>query len=295
MDQLWETHGHYLADRANNEELLKLARILHRNAKITFQEPEDPQEWLRSFSGDNIRWEALGLLFCLWAYGAMTWADSDAPLLSLEGKEKNRNEFVLEMKAAASLCVTLCGETDRVNTLMVALLYKHNLLQSICSGDTSKLYQFHYLWLGRSRKPIGVLLWRQHGDLVSAATALGLHRELEPGKSNTNLPAEMRRRIFGLVFAIDKSLATFTGRPPVLSRRFCAANLPKDISDEVLLKGEPELSRAISRLDSNGWNTDGQIYPATTLRVKFIMSMIQDEILEFSLGNPLECQQSSIL
>lgn len=131
--------------------------------------------------------------------------------------------------------------------------------------------------------------------MVSATTALGLHRELETGKSNTTLPAEVRRRVFAIVFAIDKSLATFTGRPPALSRRFCASNLPRDISDEVLLMGEPELSNAVSRLDANGWNTDGQIYPATLLRVKYIMSMIQDEILEFSLGNPIECQQSSIL
>lgn len=94
----------------------------------------------------------------------------------------------------------------------------------------------------------------------------------------------MRRRIYAIVFTIDKVLATFMGRPPALSGRYNSCPAPLDISDEVLMGGEPGLSNAVALLDSNGWNTDGQIYQATVLRERFYEGQIRDEVLEISLG-----------
>lgn len=65
--RLWEVHGNLLRTR-RGEDLEKLAMTLHRNAMTPFREPEDTNAYLAAFTGENIRWEALGMLFinCRW-------------------------------------------------------------------------------------------------------------------------------------------------------------------------------------------------------------------------------------
>lgn len=127
------------------------------------------------------------------------------------------------------------------------------------------------------------MLWRQHGDLNNAATGLGLHRDrdLDPVP---NITSEMRRRIWSVVFSLDKTIAAFTGRPPGLSHRYSACPLPLDISDETLLAPREERERAIHLLDSDGWNTSGEYYPSTSCRAVMMHSLILSEVLEMSLG-----------
>lgn len=128
------------------------------------------------------------------------------------------------------------------------------------------------------------MLWRQHGDLNNAATGLGLHRDrdLDPVP---NITTEMKRRIWSVVFSLDKTIAAFTGRPPGLSHRYSACPQPLDISDETLLAPREERERAIHLLDSNGWNTSSEYYPATSCRAILMHSLILSEVLEMSLGS----------
>jgi hypothetical protein len=51
------------------------------------------------------------------------------------------------------------------------------------------------------------------------------------------------------------------------------------------MSGGMALSNAISSLDQNGWNTDGEIYHTTTLRTCMSYALIRDEILELALGS----------
>ena len=88
---------------------------------------------------------------------------------------------------------------------------------------------------------VGLVVWRQLGDLVSAVTALGLHR-LTPGKSFTFL-SEMKKRIFNATFVCNMGNSLLTGRPPSLSHRFSNLLLPLDVSDEVLMRGGDRASK----------------------------------------------------
>jgi len=56
---------------------------------------------------------------------------------------------------------------------------------------------------------------------VSASTALGLHREIE--NRPITFVSEMKRRIFTVVFNIDKGSSLLTGRPPALRLAFSAS------------------------------------------------------------------------
>jgi hypothetical protein len=128
------------------------------------------------------------------------------------------------------------------------------------------------------------MYWRQHGDLVSMTTALGLHRDVDTASRKPTISSEIRRRIFAAVFNIDKVNATLMGRPPMMSARYTSTPLPLDLSDESLLAGEPALSQAIAALDPNGWSTNGQIYSTTILRARTSFAYIRDEVLALALG-----------
>jgi hypothetical protein len=137
---LWSTFGKYLSKSKNTRELEPISQVLWRNALTVLEEPEEPLAWLDSFSGYNIRWEALGVLFASWCWGAMASPESDAIFEAQEDHWKDKGYFVRQMKECASLCAVFCGHTDLVNPIAINLLYNNCLLQSIlgAGGDTSE-------------------------------------------------------------------------------------------------------------------------------------------------------------
>lgn len=58
---------------------------------------------------------------------------------------------------------------------------------------------------------LGLVVWRQLGDLASATTALGLHRQVDTG-NKMSVIAEWKRFLFVVVFNIDKCASLLTGR-----------------------------------------------------------------------------------
>lgn len=110
-------------------------------------------------------------------------------------------------------------------------------------------------------------------------TYLGLHATggalLDKG-----ICTQIKRRLFGKIFHGDKVVATFAGRPPMLSLRFVSTLLPLDVSDEVLLGITPWRDNIV---DENGWNTLGEIYSSTLLRARAYMGFIRDSILDNTL------------
>lgn len=51
------------------------------------------------------------------------------------------------------------------------------------------------------------------------------------------------------------------------------------------MEGGDVLELAISRLDAEGWNTDGAIYDSTTCRIMNLYALGMDQIMEIFLGN----------
>lgn len=94
---------------------------------------------------------------------------------------------------------------------------------------------------------------------------------------------------------MDKMQASFVGRPPLMNYRYCTIDPPLDLSDEVLVEGGEALSKAISELDSNGWNTHGGRYRMTPSRLRFQMAICREQTLELALGThqPQELKQKT--
>lgn len=61
--------------------------------------------------------------------------------------------------------------------------------------------------------------------------------------------------------------------------------MPLDLSDDQLFLEGSQLDSVLSRLDSNGWNTDGRLNRTTWMRVWFQHCRIREDILEIALGS----------
>ncbi|MCJ1243675.1 hypothetical protein MMC30_000872 [Trapelia coarctata] len=103
--------------------------------------------------------------------------------------------------------------------------------------------------------------------------------------------AELRKRLFCAAFIQDKQLATFTGRPLALSRRYIRYQLSLGLSDEELVTEGEQLADLVSGLDADGWSPENKRSHTAVTRALRLMSLIRDEILEVSLGPDLRLGQ----
>lgn len=114
------------------------AQQIIRNTKSELHDKEDPVEWFETFSGSNLRWEALGILFTYWSFGALASAEGDSIFSSAFQRPKSRAQAMIEMKECAASCIALSSHVDHGNPLVVYLMYKHSLLETMVSGDASE-------------------------------------------------------------------------------------------------------------------------------------------------------------
>ncbi|KAE8371329.1 putative fungal-specific transcription factor [Aspergillus bertholletiae] len=218
------------------------------------------------FTGANLRWEFVGLIFALAGLGASV--SSSSPLFSLNGKDEiSSDAFAMEMAAASHACLEICRQYDNVNDLVVWLNYTYYVLSSNIMGETSHQ------------------IYAQFGDLVSCIHAMGLHR---PHPLESSIPfflSQARKRIFAASYRTDKNLATFLGRPPRLPYHYCDVGLPLDLDDHTLVLDPVSLDRAVRQLTPDGWGTvNGGLRPATVIRLRYMVARLREQVMELSLG-----------
>jgi chromatin structure-remodeling complex subunit RSC3/30 len=95
---------------------------------------------------------------------------------------------------------------------------------------------------------------------------------------------ELRKRLMAGAYIMDKQLSTFLRRPPQIIWRYCDVQLPLDLRYDEILADPPTRDAAISRLDANGWNSQGVIQTAPWMRVSLLVSSIKEQIVELSLN-----------
>lgn len=69
------------------------------------------------------------------------------------------------------------------------------------------------------------------GVAYRLALGLGLHREPRDGTDTSD--AEIRRRLFWIVYCFDSGFNITTGRPPSAADHSISTHLPRDINDKV--------------------------------------------------------------
>lgn len=138
ISSLWSNFGQALRQPRKSKDLRDIAQLLTRNTMSVLQDTDDPDEWMASLTGRNLRWETIGILFSVLGGVLLACPDDDPFWSTQSGRRMHRKEFALEMKECVDECVKLSNQMDNINILMVSLLFKRIILESQCTGDTSK-------------------------------------------------------------------------------------------------------------------------------------------------------------
>jgi hypothetical protein len=131
---------------------------------------------------------------------------------------------------------------------------------------------------------IGNFAWRRLGDLATTIYALGMHHEIESQADVSCFFKESRKKCFGASYTLDKAIATLLGRPPRISSQYATQSIPLNLSDEETMADGDELLSHMSKLNANGWNTDGMIRCCSWIRTRTLVARIREEVLLLSLG-----------
>lgn len=255
-------------------------RVVQNTAEI-FEVPPSTggKDFHTLFTHSAIRLEIIGVLCSL--------AGRAGHLGLARGKfdsQASRSLFARKMLAASDAAWYICRILTPLNDLTIWLVHENLLLSNVVNGDSSKNFNFEYVYrAANSNVYSGPHSWNRLGELSTDIFALGLHRDTESSKKMPEFLLESRRRQFAAAYQLDKSIATFLGRPPRIPFRYADCRMPLDISDEALATDGTSLDYLPEELDSNGWNVRGLFQRSSWMRVRFIISTFRDEVLEVSL------------
>lgn len=222
-------------------------------------------------SGSGLRWEVVGLYCAQLGIYLGGEKDLSISLTAHKSWKSDRKTMMRKVYQACMQCESFCERIGAVNDLMLWFVMTTVLYATWCLGDDS----YHVL--------------RQLGDMTSVFLALGYHKGVPTDARTPTYLVQLRRIAAAWAHDHDKTSATFTSRPPRLSRHFCVLELPFDLPDSVLTGPAQELEQAILRLDENGWsNSNGKnINPVVRQRVEALLVPIREQALELKNGRPV--------
>lgn len=261
-------------DWTNDSSLAVAGNRLTANTERVLSMPNHVrfQDFTSYYTGENLRWEAIGCFLAACGLGLFGLSADQDELAFVGHLEQDKQRLMFRVLEAANACVALCEDAGQGTDLGFWFMVENCVQASQVLGDA------HYA------------VWRKLCDLATAIFARGLH-EIDESSGAPFWLQEMRRRGLGCAYACDKTLSTFVGRPPRISKRYCNIRIPLDLSyDELALEGE-ELAAARSQLDAEGWNTHPTSVrgtPFMSLRVWVLEACICEEVLELNLGPPPE-------
>jgi hypothetical protein len=104
---------------------------------IVIEDNVTAETFHQSFTGSQLRWEILGLIFTNLALALDSLMDSS----DLQISNQERQSLSRELTHASNLVVGFCARAESLNDLIVWLLHNNAILLTIQYGDTSKLFQ----------------------------------------------------------------------------------------------------------------------------------------------------------
>ncbi|KAK5996606.1 hypothetical protein PT974_01943 [Cladobotryum mycophilum] len=268
LSSLHERFGSYLGDCRVDSQLEEIAHFLSNNTAKPFREDEpDPEKWFGQFTGANLRWESVGMVFM---YSELWYREEEKKQKGETGEVDvyvSRREWPEVARICLGLCIDLGRRFSSGNSLLLILCRRRTMVESIHLGDAS------------------LSCWRGAAECAALATFLGMHVELNDPSRRPTLASQVRRSLFAQIFTGDKDAVLFTGRPPFFGHRYVSTPMPLDINDLDLISGGEALERAVESLDDRGWNTVGGLYCSTVVRARYMIALIRDELVEVALGN----------
>ncbi len=261
-------------DLTSSDVCTQVTELLHANTMVPLRLAKNVRfrDFTSYYTGTKLRWEAIGVFLTICGYSLMFLPCEDKELDFVGHSEQDKQRLLIRLLEAGDACVAFCNETVHDTDLSFWLMIENCTFASQVLGDA------HYS------------VWRRLGDLSTAIFARGLHAIGE----GSGLPlwlTELRRKGLSIAYVLDKTLSSFVGRPPRISKRYCHIEAPLDLEfDELALEGD-ELAEVVSKLDVNGWKTRTEPERdrfSGCLRLWVKEGRIREEALELCLGPPQE-------
>ncbi|KAL4954549.1 hypothetical protein BDW69DRAFT_183442 [Aspergillus filifer] len=247
---------------ANIRSLIEKTKGNLRSSMLKMHPNTTKEDFLSSFTGENVRMEFIGLTFVL-AGVACLYTDTRPTFDDMT--------FATEMYAAARISLQICDAYNQVNDLTTWARYINLHLSSVLLGNANEA------------------VYQVFNESVTELFVMGFHRLTS---SPPNVPffiLESRRRIFAAAVSRDKAAATLFGRPPRIDGRFCDMTLPSDLDDEEVILDNNQLREVFKQVDENGWKrTTGKnrgIRQSSLIRLRYQHALLQEKVLRLSLGN----------
>ena len=120
-NSLWTTYARQLAEPRRPEDLEAISTILCKNAEKELEEFEDWDQWFRSCSGTNLRWETVGCIFGALTSAVLSLPERDSFFSTQQGERRSRRNLSMELKDCVQACIPLSNYMDLINLPMVAL------------------------------------------------------------------------------------------------------------------------------------------------------------------------------
>ncbi|KAF2197230.1 hypothetical protein GQ43DRAFT_444426 [Delitschia confertaspora ATCC 74209] len=264
---VWSTYRQVL-ERQKPEELIQFSTKVWTNTlkPIGMTQNTTPRQFQAMTTGENLRWEIVGLIFALVGIMGHSLQDGDPIFCSHDDAPVDRIKLIIKMSNMTESCVQFCNEFEIMNDPYLWLLYVNTII--CCSLNAKGSYSN----------------WQKSSYILQAVTAFGLHQEIKVDAHTPFFMTEFRKRLFTACYENDKFNASFVGRPPRLTRHYSLLQLPLDLNDSQLMSDGLDLQTALNSLDKNGWNQRGAIQCCTLSRIFACNAVIMEEILEISLG-----------
>ncbi|KAM5446036.1 hypothetical protein McanCB49686_008108, partial [Microsporum canis] len=247
--------------------LLEWSKTIFRNTATpikTYPEMEFP-EYVSIIAP---RWETIGLIFALLGTATYHIQLDDTVLQDDESLEKRKQDLRATAVAVSDMCLQFCNTVAAISDPLCWATMQHTSFMVEMHGSTDHR------------------TWQRLGDVTTLVFALGLHRR-ELDEQAPFFLTEIRKRAMIAAYSMDKMLATFLKRPPRICRQYCHFHTPLHIHWQDLLGDASIRDAAIKRLDTNGWDSRGDLESAKP-RVSMLVSIIREMILEISFSHEVD-------
>lgn len=246
--------------------------------------------FLSYIAGVSCRWETLGFLFALIGSAVFQIPQPESIFQQKNFPGKDIVEFRKSMTSASDICLRFCDSTGTMSDALCWAVLQQTVLFSHMYGCRGRSFGPGKRGWILADDIADYRTWRRLGDLATMVYALGFHQP----DNDSCLPfflAEIRVRTMVGAYTLDKELATFLGRPPLICWDYCNIRYPLDINYDELVADIDERTTALQGLDAHGWNTEGSTKKGARARTTLLLGILLEKILKLSLcrqGDDLE-------
>lgn len=100
------------------------------------------EEYCASFTGRNLRWEALGSIFTLCGMQVVITPDRDPEITQGSDDPRAKDKLLEQVTVVSTICLGFCDQASSVNELLAILQFNDTMLRTQQYGDSSTVFPF---------------------------------------------------------------------------------------------------------------------------------------------------------